>query len=73
MKAFCAGAARARGDVALARRYTDSALDCLREGKRCGWADVHSLETDPDLEPIRTDPAFQALLAEFRRPVTKGP
>jgi hypothetical protein len=27
-----------------------------------------SLETDPDLEPLRTDPAFQALLAEFRRP-----
>jgi serine/threonine-protein kinase len=66
-------AAGSAGDTALAQRYTDSALDCLREGKRRGWADVGSLETDPDLEPIRTDPAFQALLAEFRRPGGKRP
>jgi hypothetical protein len=32
-----------------------------------------SLETDPDLEPIRNDPAFQALLEEFRRPAEKRP
>jgi tetratricopeptide (TPR) repeat protein len=62
--ALAAGATR---DAALARRYTDAALACLREGKRHGWADVGSLETDPDLEPIRADPAFRALLAEFRR------
>jgi len=71
--ALAASAARAGGDSALARRYTVSALDCLREGKRRGWADVASLETDPDLEPIRTDPAFRALLAEFRRPAAKRP
>jgi hypothetical protein len=41
--------------------------------KRRGWVDVGSLETDPDLEPIRTDPAFRALLAEFRRPAAKPP
>jgi tetratricopeptide (TPR) repeat protein len=70
--ALAAGAA-AGSDAPLARRYTASALDCLRKGKERGWADVVSLETDPDLEPIRTDPAFQALLAEFRRPGTKRP
>jgi tetratricopeptide (TPR) repeat protein len=71
--ALSASAAAASGDAPLARRYTDSALDCLRKGKQRGWADVVSLETDPDLEPIRTDQAFQALLAEFRRPTTKRP
>ncbi len=59
------------GDAALVRRYTDAALDCLRKGKARGWADIVSLETDPDIEPIRKDPTFQALLAEFRK--TEGP
>ena len=27
-----------------------------------------SLEIDPDLEPIRNDPQFKALLAEFKKP-----
>ena len=64
-------AAAKAGDAALVRRYTDAALDCLRKGKARGWADIVSLETDPDVEPIRKDPAFQALLAEFRK--TEGP
>jgi tetratricopeptide (TPR) repeat protein len=55
-------------DAGLARLYTGRAVDCLRQGKARGWADVVSLEIDPDLEPIRDDPAFRALLAEFRRP-----
>ena len=59
------------GDAALVRRYTDAALDCLRQGKARGWADIVSLASDPDLEPIRKDSAFQALLAEFRK--TEGP
>ena len=70
--ALAAGAV-AGSDAALARRYTASALDCLRKGKERGWADVVSLEIDPDLEPIRTEAAFQALLAEFRRPGPKRP
>jgi len=69
--ALAAGAAA--GDAALVKRYTALALDCLKKGKQSGWADVVSLETDPDLEPIRTDPAFQALLGEFRRPGAKRP
>jgi serine/threonine-protein kinase len=70
---FALAAGSVTGDASLARRYTASALECLREGKKRGWADVGSLETDPDLEPIRTDSAFQALLAEFRRPSKKRP
>ena len=56
-------------DAALVKRYTATALDCLRKAKERGWADVVSLKTDTDLEPIRNDPAFKALLDELRRTV----
>jgi tetratricopeptide (TPR) repeat protein len=64
-------AASAARDSALARTYTDKAIDCLRKGKARGWSDVASLETDPDLAPIRDDPAFRALVSEFARPAAK--
>jgi eukaryotic-like serine/threonine-protein kinase len=60
-------------DQALARKYTDKAVECLRNGKERGWSDLGSLQTDPDLAPIRNDPAFQALLTEFARPADKKP
>ncbi len=66
-------AAGACNDSALARLYTGEAVTSLRKGKERGWADVVSLQTDPDLEPIRTDPAFRALVAEFRKPGEKRP
>jgi len=69
--ALAAGAAG--GDADLAQRYTTAALDCLRKAKERGWADVMSLEKDTDLDPIRNDPAFQALLGEFQRPREKRP
>jgi serine/threonine-protein kinase len=58
-------------DASLVQRYKNAALDCLRKAKERGWVDVASLEKDTDLEPIRNDPAFQALLREFRRPGEK--
>lgn len=67
------GAALAAADEALIRRYTDRAIDGLRKGKARGFADVVGLETDPDLEPIRDDPAFRALVAEFPRPAASKP
>lgn len=59
-------------DDALVRFYTHLAVDALRRGKRLGWTDVVSLETDPDLEPIRNDPVFRAFIAEFPRPGPAG-
>ncbi len=59
-------------DAYLVQRYKTAALDCLRKAKERGWADVASLEKDTDLEPIRNDPAFQALLREFPRPEKNG-
>jgi hypothetical protein len=44
-----------------------------RSAKAHGYADVVGLETDPDLEPIREEPAFRALLAEFPLPATTIP
>ncbi len=49
------------------------ALGATLRAKARGWADVASLETDPELEPIRDAPAFRALLAEFPRPDAKRP
>ncbi len=68
-----ASAIAAGRDAILVRLYTRLALDCLRKGKARGWTDVVKLETDPDLEPIRDDPAFRALLAEFPRPGGQRP
>jgi tetratricopeptide (TPR) repeat protein len=69
--ALAAGAAG--GDAALVASYTAAAVDCLRKAKERGWTDVARFKTDTDLEPIRNDPAFQALLGEFRRPGEKRP
>jgi hypothetical protein len=69
--ALAAGAAR--GDAALVKSYTTAALNCLRKAKERGWADVVSLKSDTDLEPIRNEQAFQDLLREFRGPGEKRP
>ncbi len=63
--ALSAGAVKDK-DKALAKRYTASAIDCLRKGIQDGWSDLVSLETDPDLEPIRQAAEFQELLGEFK-------
>ena len=56
----------ASGNDALVSRYQSAAFDCLRQGKKHGWNDPTTLEIDPDLEPIREDSRFRALLEEFK-------
>jgi eukaryotic-like serine/threonine-protein kinase len=68
---FALAAGAVGKDDPLAREYANRALNCLRQGKDRGWADVVTLETDPDLAPVRKDPAFVALLAEFKQPPRK--
>jgi eukaryotic-like serine/threonine-protein kinase len=63
--ALAAGAAA--GDDAKVKSYTALALDCLRKAKDRGWAVVAILKSDTDFEPIRNDPAFQALLRDLER------
>ncbi len=56
----------------LAREYTSAAIACLRKAKQSGWNDTFTLEIDPDLEPIRSDPQFRALLGEMRKTIKEG-
>jgi serine/threonine-protein kinase len=66
--ALCAGAAAEKSEVALARTYTDEAVAAIRRGRERGWRDLERLKIDPDLDPIRSDPGFQRLLADLRTP-----
>ena len=51
----------------LVRHYTDRALDALRLALKRGWRSTEEVATDPDLDPIRADPEFVALLDQFRK------
>ena len=51
----------------LVRHYTDRALDSLRLAFKRGWKSAEGVATDPDLDPIRTEPEFAALLEQFRK------
>ena len=68
---YALAVAAAGSDSDLVKRYTAKAIDCLREAKEEGWADVASLEVDTDLEPIRNETAFKALLDELRQSIAK--
>jgi eukaryotic-like serine/threonine-protein kinase len=70
---YALAAEAAAGNETLAGQYKAAALNCLREGKNHGWNDPATLEIDPDLEPIREDPRFVALLEDFKRAAQKRP
>ncbi len=63
--ALAVAAAGSKDDVR--RCYIDEAIKCLQDAKKNGWADVASLEIDTDLEPIRSEPAFEGFLGELRK------
>jgi tetratricopeptide (TPR) repeat protein len=53
------------------RRYTARALEALRAATAGGYSDLFVLETDPDLKPLRSEPAYRRLLGALgagRRP-----
>ncbi len=52
----------------LREKYTNQATDTLAAAVKLGYRDAVSLETDPDLEPVRKSPAFQRLLLELKKP-----
>ncbi len=52
----------------LREKYTKQATDTLEAAVTLGYRDAVSLETDPDLEPVRRSPAFQRLLVELKKP-----
>jgi serine/threonine-protein kinase len=59
-------AAAVPGDLDLQKRYTESALDALRQAVSQGFTDLVILETEPDLDPLREAPGFQSLLGSLR-------
>jgi tetratricopeptide (TPR) repeat protein len=62
--ALCSEAAP--DDPELRRRYAERAVGALEEADAKGYKDVASIETDPDLDPIRELPGYKALLEKIR-------
>ena len=48
------------------QRYTTQAVAALRQAKANGYKDVHNLEVDPDLDPIRGGKEFYGFMLEFK-------
>lgn len=46
-------------------KQTDKAFEMLEKAINEGFTDRNTFETDPDLEPIRSDPRFQTLLTRL--------
>jgi serine/threonine-protein kinase len=55
-------------DRARQERYAQQAVTALRAARANGYKDVHNLEVEPDLDPIRADSGFNSFMWEFRKP-----
>jgi serine/threonine-protein kinase len=58
---------RAVADQALQNRYLDKAAGALTQSIAHGYRDAYSLETHPDLEPLRHYPIFKSVLTQAGR------
>jgi serine/threonine protein kinase len=59
---------RAQSSPAEARRHVDLAIAALRQAIEDGYRDVHTVSTDNDLDPLRSRPDFQQLIADLAFP-----
>jgi serine/threonine-protein kinase len=62
--AVCAGQT---ADTVKQAEYRRKALEALRAATGPRYKDAVALETDPDLDALRDDPEFKALLAEVKK------
>ena len=53
------------GAPAKKRGKKERAIDLLEQAVSLGWGDRAWMENDSDLEPLREEPRFQALLARI--------
>jgi eukaryotic-like serine/threonine-protein kinase len=53
-------------------QYVQQAIDALQKAVTLGYQDTVSLETDPDLGPVRDAPAFRQLLHGLNEPAETG-
>ena len=68
--AVCGGAV-APEEGGLRERYTGQVIEALGRAVARGYRDLVNLETEPDLDALRDQPAFKALLARLSRPQAK--
>ncbi len=61
-------AALTTAERALRQHYIDRAVEALRQARANGYKDVRNLQMEPDLDPIREDKGFQALMREYSLP-----
>jgi hypothetical protein len=54
------------GDTSQAQQYEEKSLAALQDLVAQGYKDLMTLETEPDLDPVRDRPAFQKLLADVK-------
>jgi hypothetical protein len=59
-------AAALAGDPTRQQQNEEKALAAMRDAVGQGYKDLISLETDPDLDPVRERPEFQKLLADIK-------
>ena len=63
--AMCAGAGAP--DSPDAKHYATRAFGCLDKALKAGWKNAVDVETDPDLDAIRNDSRYGALVMAFKK------
>ena len=58
---------KSKENLELYRRYVDGAFLALRFAREHGWKGLADVETDPDLDPIRGEPEYAAMVESFRK------
>jgi hypothetical protein len=53
---------------AIRRRHASDAIAMIRDAVDDGFKDTRQLRNDPRLAPIRSDPDFQAIVADLEFP-----
>ena len=64
--ARCYGQCAAASEGAVRGRYQDQSLASLKDALAAGLKDLTLLEVEPDLDPIRALPPFQAIVDELK-------
>jgi serine/threonine-protein kinase len=54
-------------DPAQSARYATLAVEALTAAVDCGYRDAVTIETDPDLDPIRSDSRFREIVGNLQR------
>jgi serine/threonine-protein kinase len=60
------------GKPELERQYLEMALAALKTALEHGYKDLITLETHPDLDPLRKNPVFKKLLEKVSKPPSSG-